>query len=314
MTPASFDNLITQKFSILDTAPDVFSDSAKAIQKRLLTETLKILKKFDTNGGSIDPKSISNTKLLLLLNKRLKVALKAMPWKSVTSKFLKSFDDVETNSLRLLKGVNALSSKEVRGLKLGADKLLAIEELSDSLLRPSTRFTNVGKPIRKILFRHVTTGINIADAEREIRQFIIKDKGKLGFLEKHVRQLTQDSLSQYDGTIQQKAVKEFGLDGFRYIHPLITTSRDFCVHMVSGTGFAAGLSVNGIYRTKDLPTIIRNGERLKNGWIEGTNVSNFFVNRGGYNCRHAVIATRIRKKKKKTEKRTDSFEQNILKS
>jgi hypothetical protein len=53
----------------------------------------------------------------------------------------------------------------------------------------------------------------------------------------------------------------------------------------------------GLYRIVDIPKIIR---ALQNnpGWIKGTTPSNFFVNKGGYSCRHEAIPLRLTKREK----------------
>ena len=77
--------------------------------------------------------------------------------------------------------------------------------------------------------------------------------------------------------------------------------------MVNETGFAADLVVNGKFLTRDIPKIIRAGQN-SSGWIPGTNRSNFFVNRGGYGCRHQIIPTRLLRRDREL---IDTFDENV---
>jgi len=299
-------NLINDKFKLMDTAPSIFRDGARIIEERLLKSTLSILNKFTLKNGFIDKKDLTNKKLLSLLNKRIKQALAAQPFKSTTNNFLKAFDTLTDINLKILEGVNDLSQAELKRLNISTEKQLAIEEISNSLIDETMRNNNLGKPIRKILYRHVTRGIKRSEAETEIRNFI-KGKKELGLVENYVRTLSTEALRNYDGAIAHQAAKEFDLQAFRIINPLIRNSQISCVEMVTGTGAIGKLRINGKYLIKDIPKIIAIASKRK-GWNKNANKNNYFSLGNHWGCRHSFTVTRLLKRDKKL---IDSFDENV---
>jgi len=294
--------LIEEKLTILDTSDKVFAVAVKTVEDSLLQKIIKFLKKFTTRGGNLDKKVKSNQKLLLALNKQIKKILLGTRLQSETGKYLKNFDKIERISKQIISGVNNINAGK---LSLSIEKRLAIEEITEGLLNGTNLNRAIGKPIRKILFRHVTRGSTTALAEKELINHIRGSGGKLGSVSRYVRQLSIDALNRYDGTINQKAVEEFGLDGFRFVGSLIVTSAQSCIEMVLGTGRLGKFMKNGKYRVKDIPKIIKILSKMS-GFIKGTNASNYFINRNHYGCRHTLIPTILLSKDK------DSFDENVV--
>jgi len=304
--------LIDEKLELLDTSPKVFDRQIKAIQKTLFEATLKILDQFSLKNGRIDTKDKSNASILSTLNTRLNNILKRLPLKSATGKLLRSFDKIEGLNKEVLEGVNKI---DLSKFNLNTEKKQAVEDILEGLLVKTNSKGKVVRnslsraiinPVRAMLYRHITLGISKTQARQELKAFIQGDDS-LGYMQRYARQITQDALIRYDRTINQKAAVEFDLDGFRYVNSLIANSRPFCKHMVNHTGFAKDLAINGKYRVSDIPKIIAAGERLGNGWIRGTNPSNFFINVGGYGCRHILINTIILDR----DTNRDSFDENV---
>jgi len=301
MKHSELEDLIRKKLTILDTSHVVFYKAVKDIEENLLKKVIAYLKRFTTKSGKLDRKSRSNKNLLIEFNKQIKRILFGSKLKKETGKFLKNFDEIENISLDILKGVNGI---DIKKLKLSTEKKLAVEAITDGLLKGTSLNREIGKPIRKILYRHVTRGTSISVAEKELKAFIAGSNGKLGKVSGYVRQIATDTLNRYDGTINQKASDEFDMDGFRFIGSLIETSRTNCIQMVDGTGSLGKFKKNGKYRKKDIKKIIAIAKN-RPGWKAGTNESNYFINRNGYSCRHTIIPTILLSKDK------DSFDENV---
>ena len=78
--------------------------------------------------------------------------------------------------------------------------------------------------------------------------------------------------------------KEFDLNGFKYIGSLVKDSRPQCIKWK---------------RMKEIPMSILTQELANptnRGQIPGTTKDNFATYRGGYNCQHQAVATRIEEK------------------
>lgn len=282
-------NLVNQKIAAMDIADKELLARVQQLQSQLSDRVLALLLKMSSKNGKIDRSDAANKKILLKLNKELSTIITAGKLRSAVSPYLKVFDDVERISKLIIETENNLSLKDYN---LSAEKELAIDEIATSLLNDGMLKANMATPIKKMLYRHVTTGIDYETARQEIIQFIKNDPDKLGIMEKYVRAVTQEALSRYDGMINQRVATDFGLDAFSIVGSLIKTSAEQCIHMINETGPFEGMAVNNKYAMSDLPAILAILRRYK-GFVKGTNESNYFINRNHWGCRHVFIPTRF---------------------
>jgi len=139
------------------------------------------------------------------------------------------------------------------------------------------------KPVKKVLYQNIMQGKSQSAAKKALHKFIIGDKGKIGQLERWSGQIARDTLSQYDGAVNDMVRKEFDLNAFRYIGSLVKDSRPQCVRWKRmGTILYKNL-------TKEISWAYSNGK----GMIPGTNKDNFCTYRGGWNCQHDCIPVRL---------------------
>ena len=142
---------------------------------------------------------------------------------------------------------------------------------------------NIVEPVKKIIFDHVQSGSSIVDAELMLRDLILGNDEKLGKLERYVGQIARDSISQFDGLMQQRIMKEYDLDGWSYEGSLIKDSRPQCVRWAT----------MGEIKVSELANEIDWANSNGSGMITGTTVDTFGIYRGGYNCRHFATAIRL---------------------
>lgn len=287
-------DLIDKKVLMIDYADQSIINSVRIKEAELKAKLLKLLDKMKMVDGKIDKKDPANKKLLMLLNKDLLSIINKSSFKSEVSKYLKNFDDVEKISKTILEKVNGMSLKDYN---LNKEKTAAIDEIAKALLNEKELSKNIINPIKKILHRHVTTGISMKDARKEIQTFIDGDHVKHGFMAKYVRSITQEALGRFDGGINQRVSTEFGLDAFSIVGSLIKTSSQVCVNMIREVGAFENMAVNGKYAISDLPNIIAI-LKLGDGFVKGTTETNYFIMRNHWGCRHQFIPTRFLKRDK----------------
>lgn len=92
-----------------------------------------------------------------------------------------------------------------------------------------------------------------------------------GYLQAHFDRFTRDLLFQFDAATQQVIAQELDLKHFEYSGTLIKTSRCFCERRV-----------NRVYTVEHAE---KWNDKQWRGKMKG---GDFFVDRGGYNCRHAI--------------------------
>lgn len=176
----------------------------------------------------------------------------------VNAKYFGSFNtydaSIDERALRLLM-LNL--GYDVRTGKLTADgffqRLFAADDVAASVARDVQRAL-AGRP-------------SLAVFRRQMRQRFTH-VGR-GYLEAHFRRWTGDLFFQFDAAAQLTLAQELGLEYFQYAGTLIATSRCFCekrLNRVYTVDFAEGW------------------ENID--WDGKIPVGTFFVNRGGYNCRH----------------------------
>jgi hypothetical protein len=273
--------MIKEKQDIITNSYSNFDTTIKLLQGDVFSKITDWLK---NNIGNTDGK-----KTLTKLNKELKDLINSKVFAAPLKNFLKDFDQVETISKKILESENDL---DLKGFDLTPEKELAIDEIVSGLANDAMVEANLRLPLKKMLYRYVTTGLPYDKAEKELRDFILTDPERLGFAERYVKVLTQESLSRFDGTINQKVATEYKLDGFRFVGSNIKTTEPQCRQMTTGTGELGRFEVNGKYRVEDLPEMIRIMKKYRSTH-KNLDSTNFFILRWHWGCRHQAIPTRL---------------------
>ena len=284
--------MIKEKQDIITNSYSNFDTTIRILQSDVFTKITDWLKK---NIGNNDGK-----KTLTKLNKELKNLINSKVFEAPLINFLKDFDQVETISKKMLESENDLDLKD---FDITPEKELSIDEIISGLTNDAMIEANLRLPLKKMLYRYVTTGLPYDKAEKELKDFILTDPERLGFAERYTKVLTQESLSRFDGTINQKVATEYKLDGFRFVGSNIKTTEPQCRAMTTGSGELERFEVNGKYRVEDLPEMIRIMKKYRSTH-KNLDATNFFILRWHWGCRHQAVPTRLLEKdKKEFEKR-----------
>lgn len=280
-----------RKAKILADADDQLIAGLDKVQQRLVKKIVEALKRFDQSDGKLTKSGLSTIKLMRRLESLIIQALKDTGYQTLYSQYLTKFDAIATLTQNQLQ---ATIGTKLPSVVVNAAKKSLVDRISYNLFKPQGVANNVVNPIKNILFRNISGGISYEAAVTEVTNYIAGTGGN-GLLQRQATQVARDAINQYSGAIQQIAVDEFELTGFRYVGSLIKTSRESCTMLVDGSGAMAQFERKGMYRISDLPAIIN---ILKNypGWNPQTTVTNFFELRGGFNCRHEAIPFRLLKK------------------
>lgn len=148
---------------------------------------------------------------------------------------------------------------------------------------------NFIQPILDTLRAAVINGDDWQDFLDELEVLIvgIDDPPRLGRLDRYIKQVTTDSVNQFNAEYIRVINEETGLEWFRYSGSIITDSREFCI-----------ARAEKYYHKKEVEAwVTSQGEPKPSGtWqgmIQGTNESNIWRRRGGWNCRHLIIGVPI---------------------
>lgn len=173
----------------------------------------------------------------------------------------------------------------------------AIQDTVDKLTEAGIG-VNIADQITDILKTNITSGGSYRDLEQQLRDSIMNNRTGEGQLEKYTKQITTDAINQYSAQVTQIVSGDLGAEWYEYQGSDIKTTRCFCDAMTD--------KENRYFHVSEIPRILRadnlfctkDGQKTKvaiyqktglpQGMIEGTNASNFFIRRGGYNCGHQI--------------------------
>lgn len=128
---------------------------------------------------------------------------------------------------------------------------------------------------------------NKADLLSELRTYIVGDKDKKGALERYSKQVASDVTTQYVANYTYALSEDQGLEFYIWLGNRQKDSRCFCTerfgqyfHRMEVQSWGNGDTANGVNGDCGYPWA---------GMIAGTNSSNIFVYRGGWNCEHQLV-------------------------
>jgi len=149
-----------------------------------------------------------------------------------------------------------------------------IATTKDALLGAGIR-NNFGTAIQEVLKDNIAGIGTRSELNKTLRKFIEGTDTEKAFLERYIKQTTNDSVMTFNAEYIQTIADDLDVQYYLYQGTLIQDSRPFCV------------ARSGRFFTKEE---VQAWPNLK-GWqgrMAGTNSSTIFIYRGGYNCRHQL--------------------------
>lgn len=266
-----------ERDKIIDRAEETLSSGILESERRVLKDVIKLLNQFDKSGGRI----VFNADTINLINQAEQDILNALNksgYNTRVSQYLKDFDKIKNATIaqqRSLNGIN-VSTRLLNNIQKSA-----IQQTENILLGNGLN-ANVIQPVKDVLLESAASGMTIPQAELQLRSVISGDPERLGKLQKHVTQISRDSIEQYDGMMQSRIAKEYDLDCISYEGSLIRDSRPQCVRWAN----------IGELKVEDLKEEIAWAYNNGSGMIPNTTPDNFVIYRGGWQCRHSCTVTR----------------------
>ncbi len=274
---------ITQK---IDSAIDSFNNSIPEIQKEIDLQIRLLIKELDLNGKYIK-NSVQNIRLLMKLRNKIETIVVNEAYKKKVEQFAYTFNEV--SALQNLY-FSSLEKRFVPSKILAAIKEDAIGATVRSLTEGGIN-ANLTTGIEDILRTYIRSGGEYVELIDKMKTFISGNKDVPGYLTRYAKQITIDSLQQYNAAYNHAISSDLGYEWYMYIGSNITTTRDFCDKMTKKKYF----------HKSEIPEILKgkiDGAQVKinpntglwYGAYEDTSAKNFYDRRGGYQCRHQIYA------------------------
>lgn len=251
--------------------------SVAEVEKEIFTLLQKLLSEFETKNGHFVPAE-RTTELLATINKEIRKILETTNLKTEFTEFIDDFDLINEN-------IRAIQ-KDVNGIRLSKDIFTDAKKFQIDYTVNSLRQANIDlrfiAPIKQLLYSRVAFGAGVLQTEKQLRQIIVGKDGN-GVLQRWVGQVARDTINQYQGVVNSRIKVKYDFNAVRYIGSLVEDSRWQCVRWVEMETL----------KDSELAAEIALAFKKGSGMIPGTDIENFNVNRGGYNCRHHTIPTRV---------------------
>ena len=273
--------------NLTDKEIDKFLSGIKSSQSGAYNKVVSLIKDLElTPDGTIK----SNTNNLRILN-YVKIELE----KQILTDSYKSRVNAYVNSFPKVKSINDKyfldTIKEFNANKHAYSNLLknSVQLTQNSLLEEGIT-TNVINPVKKIINDSITANWNFTDLVDNLRTNLKGTEQTLGSVERYASQIATDALNQFSANYNKSISEDLNFEWYYYSGATRKTSRPFCeqyagqyFHKKEIEDFGKGIDLNGNNLSNE----------LEKGRIAGTNSSNIFTYRGGYNCKHQYLATTI---------------------
>jgi len=275
--------------------------SIPGLQSDLYTLLLQEVKKLDTNGDRIKV-TVKNLSILASIKKKLNRLILNPDYRKEIKEFAKTFNDVYVLQFEYWKSIEKNFKpkpllKEIRN-----------QAITDTITQLSSQGigANVSDAIIGILKTNITSGGSYKQLAEQLRQSLVNTPG---ILEKYIKTVATDSISQFNRTYTNIVSSDLGYEWYLYANPEIKTSRGFCQSMAENHRYFHVSQVPEMLKGKwlgqkmtyidnidnQLKTVELYGKTgLPYGFIDGTNADNFFIRCGGYGCRHSLDPVNVK--------------------
>jgi hypothetical protein len=277
--------LIEGGISIMDSSEEALIEIVKKSEKELYKEIVKIFENVSITNGKLSSTEKAE-QFLLNLDKIIKEAAKKSGYNKGVGKFVKDFDKVANNVKELQSQLNKIN---ITASQIAPIQNIEVANTIETLI--GTKFSaSVVAPLQQALYRNIMFGATVSDTEEFLKKYILSTDEKESKLLRYVKQVSRDSVSQFDGALNAKVAEEVGLNAVRYSGSLIKDSRSQCRKWVNDEI----LTLDALFEleiVKAINGLLYYDGKKSSGMYENTNVANFVIYRGGYNCRHRAIPT-----------------------
>lgn len=274
------DKIFNTLDSSTDDAVNALNDSAKSISDDILQEvndTIAILTK-DASDNIIT--SVENIKKVNALSSKLDSYFSGDNYSKSLGEFLGTYK----SNVSLINSYFEMVSNDFKSSDNLYKQIAKLsQEATIESLTGAGMSANVTQPIIKLLNDSITTGTNRKEVYSLLGKYIKGDKENLGNLERYIKQIGNDSISQFNSNYIQVISNDLGLKHYYYKGANISDTREFCQRLAGK--YMTEADIIHIIATES----VKNNGKGWHGMIKGTNWPNFKIYRGGWNCRHYLI-------------------------
>lgn len=288
-------DIIQDYTKLINQAPNRFYNSVSSVEEKLLNELLTFILSFRIKDGKFASR-IENQRLLIQIEQKLARIWSKSGIKDSLFDFLQDYDLANKLSKQFYREtLRAPEQKDITRIFKDSrpNKKRIVDKLTNRLLNFDFVSLNAFDTIQDDIYNAIVFKENVEDLTSRIRKTIISTEGNNSPILKYVRQISNDSLLQYERSLHAQMQQEFDLDGFVFANSVIKTSRQACVWMSTGTGPLKDLAIRpGVYKWSDIPEIY-NIVKGTDGFDPKTTEQTYVIIVNGFGCRHVILPIRL---------------------
>jgi hypothetical protein len=272
MSPEDYNKRVNK---LTESRINFFDSATSKAQNDSYNLIISRIKDFDLDASGNIKATQANIKRLSRLRTDLQGLIVTDTYVERVNTFTSSFDSLKGINDNYFRAISATFTPNKAVYEAITSN--AIKDTANSLLGAGID-SRVIEPIEKILTDSVLNGYSFNDVVNNIRIQVIGTDEALGSLDRYVKQITTDSLNQYNASYTQRISSDLGLEFYLYLGGLKETSRSYCI-----------TRANKYFHIKEI-------QKVPDSWagmVKGTDSSNILTYRGGYNCGHHYIPTLI---------------------
>jgi hypothetical protein len=239
-----------------------------------------IEKDFDFKGGKFEVNKDFVKQLNKLSVDVLNLLQNEPKFTGPVSKFIKRLQPISEEISSFQKEVNDIKVPAFETVK----KVIQ-DEVIDKMLDNGLNQKFV-QPLRDLVFQNATSGLSLADAKEQLKEYIQGGKDVSGKLGKYLEQTAEQAVDSYSGLINKKLLENFDYNGLLVTGSLIDNSSPQCRYVIE--------ELKGKITRENWPQVVAHvGKNAP--LIEGTNFDNLPTNRLHWGCRHSFYPIIIKK-------------------
>jgi hypothetical protein len=267
------EQLAIQIEGLIVSANDKFAGQIGAVQDRLYSRLVRVLKDVDIDSDGFINQSAANRKVLNEAVSAIDESFaQGTPYTAAIEQHLELIPTINELNQAYFETLSSAFTPNRQFIK--SLQRQAIEGLERSLLNEGLE-SQVKGPLMDILNRNINTGGSYSGFLKEVQDYVKGMPDLDGRLLSYSKGIVRDALTVYARSFQQSVVADLGLKWYLYAGGLIDTSRPFCVER------------KGRYYHE---SEIKQWAHLDwTGKMRGTTESSIFTFCGGYNCTDQLI-------------------------
>ena len=274
-----------KKIRRLTTVPDDFLAKIPVSESQVYDKVVELLSRLEVKGDNF---VISNKNLQIAseISTLLKSVLISSDYTKYVTDFAKEFDTQAVVNNKLFE--TAFPKFTQTDLMKSVVNISKRETIDLLLNRASD--TDFISPLRTTIEQAVINGSGYGETLKAIRTFIEGNEDVDGALLRYSKTYAHDSFAIADSAYSSVIADELDAEWFKYLGDDIKTTRPFCEQRANQ--FFHYKEINSWFTTDPQPSGITTHSPWA-GMIPGTNKDTFYSYRGGFNCRHSILAQSI---------------------